>query len=185
MEDLPQMIEQGAYANGEYVAQHVEQDELPEEELLHGGVAESRIQPNGVDIGIEKIESVIGMAVFDDGEYEKPAREERDTIESSGSDCYCLTGGPYIVTYDVTVSIPEGYVGRMYPRSRLMRSGIHLTSALWDQGYTGQGEGLLKIPDEVNAVIAEDELIAQFCLIEADQVESQYDGSHQLEGMEA
>jgi dUTP pyrophosphatase len=173
------MIEDtGTYADGEFVAQHVDQDTTPKQELLVGGVAESRVQPNGVDVGIDTIDYTVGEAKFRDGEYSKPMRSRVKPVDGD----YVLEHGSYIITYDVTVDIPAGYVGRMYPRSRVMRSGLHLTSALWDQGYYGKGEGLLQIPIGIDSIIHEEETLAQFCLIEADK-EERYSGTHQGEGV--
>jgi Deoxycytidine deaminase len=98
---------------------------------------------------------------------------------------YRLPQGPYPIVYAEKIEIPEGYVGRVYPRSRLMRCGLHLTSALWDQGYEGYGEGLLRVPSAVNPVrFPERYPIAQMVFESAD-VADDYDGSHQGERLAA
>jgi dUTP pyrophosphatase len=174
------------YASGEFVAQHL--DKRP-----HGDLEAERIQPNGVDIGIHELYRTSGQADFyADGEYDKPDRMKLTTTRDPGSGrktaFYDLPRGSYIIVYDVEFTIPEGYVGRVYPRSRLMRSGLHLDSALWDQGHEGAGEGLLHVPTGINRVtLPITQTIGQFSLITADEVEDDdhYDGMHQGERLKA
>jgi dUTP pyrophosphatase len=168
-----------SYASGSKVAQHLE--------LTSGeSISDERIQPNGVDVGIDDIYRVSGTATFKNGTYTKPDRMKMaHRRATNGSLQWSLVQGPYILKYDVKFEIPDGYVGRMYPRSRVMRSGLHLTSALWDQGYHGVGEGLLQVPQSIQRVkIGSTEKLAQFTLIEADAPEASYDGTHQGKGVE-
>lgn len=54
-----------------------------------------------------------------------------------------LAPGAYVVRYREELTIPAGHVGQVFPRSSLLRNSAMLFSALWDQGYSGRGEGLL------------------------------------------
>lgn len=176
-------------ASGKFVAQHLQPLQAGHEVTAEGTVDEERIQPNGVDIGIAKLWRVNGRAVFKGDDYDKPDRTPvyRQTVPAKDvGRCYCPVPGSYIVKYDVKVEIPDGYVGHVYPRSRLMRSGINLVTALWDQGYEGVGEGLLQIPDGVKRVtIPADMPVAQMTFQPADSSVSSYDGTHQQETLSA
>jgi dUTP pyrophosphatase len=113
--------------------------------------------------------------------YEKP---DRTRMETDKDGFYNLYPGQYPIVYGEKIEIPDGFVGRVYPRSRLMRSGLHLTSALWDQGYEGVGEGLLQIPKSIEKVEIEQGMpIAQMVFIKATEA-ADYDGSHQGEHLE-
>lgn len=158
-----------AVASGEYVAQHID----------GGDVSTAQVQPNGVDLKVKSIYETSGTATFTASGYDKPRREE--VHEFNGT--YRLDPGPHQIVYASKIEIPQGYVGRVYPRSRLMRSGLHLTSALWDQGYEGVGGGLLNVPQQVTKVVLEKRVpIAQMVFIEADR-SNIYDGTHQRERM--
>lgn len=164
---------QNAIASGEFVAEH----------LNDGSVDEDQIQPNGVDLTIDEVYRTSGMAHFFEEGYEKPNRTliTPSNIPWEEGKHYKLASGQYPIVYSEKVEIPNGYVGRVYPRSRLMRSGLHLTSALWDQGYEGIGEGLLQVPRSVSSVtISINMPIAQMTFIRADEAKD-YDGSHQKE----
>lgn len=161
-----------AVANGDFVAQHLNDGDVPEEQ----------IQPNGVDLTIGEVYRTSGMAEFTESGYSKPNRTK---LEPKDSGAYRLPPGQYPIVYGEKIEIPDGYVARVYPRSRLMRSGLHLTSALWDSGYEGIGEGLLQIPRAVRSVNITDGLpIAQMSFISAEAAES-YDGTHQNERLVA
>lgn len=152
-------------ASGEFVADHL------------SGVENKHIQPNGVDLTIRSIFSIKGEAEFYVGDYNKQTRHE---VSPVGGTYWRLSEGQYPVVYDHQIQIPDGYVGRVYPRSRLMRCGIHLTSALWDQGYEGIGEGLLRVPQDITAQLEVGMPVAQMVFIEADDADD-YDGTHQKE----
>lgn len=162
---------------GEYIAEHI----TPQE----GELDDEQLQPNGVDLRIDKIYEITNTAILKDKEYDKGVREEseillKDNFSSLDKNSYMvMKNKPHIVVYDEIIKIPEGHIGYVFPRSRLMRSGGFLTTAMWDQGYEGRGEGLL-IPLN-NLVIENDMRIVQFTLFEALRGEQLYDGDHQKE----
>lgn len=94
---------------------------------------------------------------------------------------YTMIEGPYVVRYNEKISIPDDHVGFVWPRSRLIRSGNFLTSAVWDSGYEGRGEGGLHI--NCMTFIEKGMRLGQFVLARA-SVMNQYDGSHQGENID-
>jgi len=198
---------------GEFVRDHITGED-------GNRVAEEQVQPNGVELTVDKIWSIKGITGLGDESYEKAEREEAKTVgpghyvDKSSSrhhgsinlvrktdtspdvenerdtdltefdldeEHYLLTEGPYVVRYNEKIEIPDGFIGVVFPRSRVIRSGNHLTTALWDTGYEGRGEGGLHI-NTVTA-IQEDMRIGQMCLVRADSLNS-YDGSHQGENID-
>jgi dUTP pyrophosphatase len=93
---------------------------------------------------------------------------------------YVLLEGPYVVRYNEVIEIPDGHLGFVWPRSRLIRSGNYLSSAVWDSGYTGRGEGGLHI--NCMTFLQQNMRIGQIAMCEADTTQ-QYSGSHQNENM--
>jgi deoxycytidine triphosphate deaminase len=161
-----------AVTTGEFVAQHLNNGDVPDEQ----------IQPNGVDLTVGEVYRTSGVAEFTESGYDKP---DRTFVEPRPNGYYRLHPGQYPIVYGEKVEIPDGYVARVYPRSRLMRSGLHLTSALWDTGYEGIGEGLLRVPRSIEGVRIKQNLpIAQMTFISAAEAED-YDGSHQEERLTA
>ena len=99
--------------------------------------------------------------------------ERGDELET-----YYLSPGGYILQYAETVSIPEGHIGFILPRSSLMRNGAMLNTAVWDAGYTGRGEGLLQVHHDIE--LERGARVGQLVLAEADH-EGLYDGNYQGE----
>lgn len=160
--------------SGEFVSEYVRK--------VNGDkVEDKRIQPNGIDLTIEGIYIQKGHPILTDGEYEMQDRELMPyRTHPEYGNIYDLPLGAYIVEYNEVIEIPDGHVGYVLPRSRLMRCGIFLTSALWDQGYTGRGEGMLMVWPTM-AHVSDDMSIGQIVLCKADSRDDEYDGKHQGE----
>ena len=149
---------------GVFVADHVDP------------VAPAAVQPNGVDLTVD--------AVFEQSAPGRVGREgktvgERTRIEPDG-DAFRLEPGGYVARYGERISVPEGHVGFVLPRSSLMRNSCMLNTAVWDAGYEGRGEGLLQVHHEL--AIEPGARIAQLVLAEADH-EDIYDGDYQGENL--
>jgi len=150
-----------------------------------GTVDSAQVQPNGVDLRLEAV-----LEFGDRGAITKDGKQiaEREplpetTLESVAEDSedrigYHLEPGGYVLQYEEEVSIPEEHVGFVLPRSSLMRNGAMLNTAVWDAGYTGRGEGLLQVHNELE--LEQGARVAQLVLAAADH-EGTYDGTYQGE----
>lgn len=178
------------FKDGKFVARHLKPHD-------GGELREEQIQPNGVDLSIDCIYRLKNPAVLTDGPYDKPHRviadqtsvekvaEELDRVGMAvcgmfeGDTAYKLDPGMYVVLYDEEIiEIPDGHIGFVWPRSRIMRSGSHLTSAVWDTGYSGRGEGGLIVHQK--SYLDPNMRIGQMTFVRA-QSFGQYDGQHQGE----
>jgi len=170
--------------SGEFVVEHLTKNRTGEP------IDDDQIQPNGVDLTVGDLLRTSGTVHFyadaegnDDG-YDHGQRTRMRTFDPMGntkSPFYRVYSGSYIIEYGEHITIPEGHVGLVKPRSRFMRSGMDITTAVWDQGYNGVGEGLLQVPQSLDCVhLPVGYPVAQLILVEADDSEA-YDGSHQGE----
>lgn len=165
------------YRAGSFVASHVEP------------TREDQVQPNGVDLTLDAVfEQREPGRIGRDGKEvgDRQAREPEQVGDGSGdldedAGTYYLEQGSYVVRYGETISIPEGHVGYVLPRSSLMRNSAMLHTAVWDAGYTGRGEGLLEVNHDLE--LERGARIAQLVLARADH-EDTYDGSYQGENIE-
>ncbi|MES3517873.1 MAG: deoxyuridine 5'-triphosphate nucleotidohydrolase [Natronomonas sp.] len=133
-------------------------------------------QPNGVDLTVEAVFETTTSGRI--GRDDKRIGDRREIRPDDG--VFRLDPGGYVARYGEVVSVPEGHVGFVYPRSSLMRNGCMLHTAVWDAGYEGRGEGLLVVHHPIE--IESGARIAQFVLAEADH-EGTYDGSYQGENV--
>jgi deoxycytidine triphosphate deaminase len=153
------------YRSGAFVADHVDP------------VADQQVQPNGVDLTLAALLEQVEPGRI--GRGGKSVGERREVTADDG--VYRLAPGGYVLQYAETISVPEGHVGFVYPRSSLMRNSCMLDTAVWDAGYEGKGEGLLEVHHEVE--LERGARVAQFVLAEADH-DGVYDGSYQRERVE-
>ena len=100
-----------------------------------------QLQPNGIDLRVERVDRLISRAVL--GVDERiPA--ERSELATDG-EWWDLEPGAYVIRYRERVNLPNDVMAFARPRSSLLRSGVAIHTAVWDAGYSGQGEGLLSV----------------------------------------
>ena len=179
------------YRAGSFVGEHV------------AVTSPEQVQPNGVDLTLDAVfEQREPGRIGRDGkevgarqprepeqvgtrprEPEQVGTQPPEPAQAGGTEdagTYYLEEGSYVVRYGETISIPEGHVGFVYPRSSLMRNSCMLNTAVWDAGYEGRGEGLLQVHHDVELV--EGARIAQLVLAEAEH-DGEYDGTYQGENL--
>lgn len=138
-------------------------------------IEDERVGPAGVDLGIDEVKKVTGVVCLEDGEYQLPERATLDAYEG----VVMIRSDPHIIVYDVKVEVPDDHIGFVLPRSRLMRSGWHLTTAVWEPGYAGNGEGLLM--PMVEGLLDVTMSVAQMVMVPVEDSGIVYDGVHQGE----
>jgi len=180
------------FQSGQFVAEHVTN-------MDGSTVDEEEIETHGVELGVDEIYRLGGPAMISDENYAKPertpleVRETKNTLQypnDANSEIvenileephYTVQRGNYVVQYDKKVHIPDDTVAFVFPRSRLMRSGQHLETAVWESGYEGIGEGSLFVDNML--FLKADAHIGQMVMARAEVLEA-YDGSHQHENIE-
>jgi dUTP pyrophosphatase len=101
-------------------------------------------QPNGVDLSLDAVWRIAGRGSLgrSNADRELPAREPL-AFEADG--WLELATGTYGIRYAEWVELPADCGGMCFPRSSLLRMGVHVPTAVWDAGYAGRGEGLLEV----------------------------------------
>ncbi|UPM44032.1 deoxyuridine 5'-triphosphate nucleotidohydrolase [Halocatena salina] len=146
-------------------------------------VSDDQLQPNGIDLTVSDVfEQMDAGHVGRDGKEigDRRSRTPQSLTENEAPTYYLEPGG-YIVRYGETVTIPDGHVGFVYPRSTLMRNSCMLNTAVWDAGYEGKGEGLLQVHHDIE--LEQGARIAQLVLARANHEET-YDGTYQGENVD-
>ncbi|HVR88446.1 MAG TPA: deoxyuridine 5'-triphosphate nucleotidohydrolase [Candidatus Limnocylindria bacterium] len=112
--------------------------------LVEGIDPSVQLQPNGVDLRIERVQRLTspGLLGAADGVREPAAREELHPDQDGWWD---LHQGSYVIGYVEKVNLPTDLMAFARPRSSLLRSGVTIHAAVWDAGYSGKGEGLLAV----------------------------------------
>jgi len=196
------------YQSGEFVSNHVRQQDgskVPEEQVQPHGVEltidkvyslqnycvigdddywkADRKEATSVESGEYALssrgEDHTSLGITEAEEYDKIGKTESDvSVVEFDKPHYVLLAGPYVVVYNEVISVPPDNVGFVFPRSRLIRNNAFLSTAVWDSGYEGRGEGGLHI--NTMTFLEKSMRIGQFILCRAEVLE-QYNGQHQGE----
>lgn len=158
--------------SGDFVSDYIE--------MIEGNLPSEAVQPNGVDLSVDKIYRIEGTPRLTNDDYSKGKRVEVETGEDDKGEYYALSQDEsYVVVYGEKIEIPQNHIGLVLPRSRMMRCGVDVQTAVWDSGYEGRGEGGIDTSTDVN--INTDMRIAQMIYLSTESLDEHYDGSHQSE----
>lgn len=160
-------------------------DEIRRLQLVGLGSAAAEaahVQPNGVDLSLQAIWRLAGPGALGQSADEQrlPPREE---LEFDADGWLELGMGSYGIRYAEWVSLPLECGGLCFPRSSLLRMGVHVPTAVWDAGYAGRAEGLLVVTTPHGARLQRGARIVQLVLFRLTEAASSgYTGAYQHEG---
>jgi dUTP pyrophosphatase len=154
-------------------------------------VTEEQIQPNGIDLELDKIFSLITLSkALRPGERDVEEKQlglflSKDDVEGSFSnpvqpydDKHFLLHKfiPYRVETKQYVELPEGVCAKIIGRSTLNRNGVIVLSSLYDSGYKNYA-GFTIYPF-LNVVLEVGVRVAQMIFFESETAHL-YDGQYQ------
>ncbi|MFQ6031076.1 MAG: deoxyuridine 5'-triphosphate nucleotidohydrolase, partial [Dehalococcoidia bacterium] len=100
--------------------------------------------------GSPAVAAIGGMTRFVSRGALGPAPGERtiarhEALSPPAGDTLELGPGPYLVTFNEVVAIPNHLMALGRPRSSLLRSGVAIHTAVWDPGYHGRSQALMVV----------------------------------------
>lgn len=136
-------------------------------------VSEDMVQPNAIDVKINRVYQLLSAAAIPKEGKTAPADVKEIACDDS---FFYLHPGVYSFDAAHEVEMAEGEVGFLIPRSSLTRNGVDIRSGLYDSGYKGGINGLLVVHNSIN--IEKGARVAQFVICKAEAV-AQYNGQYQ------
>ena len=107
---------------------------------------DDQIQPNGVDLRLDKIYSVQGTVKVP---YKGKVKHDLNIQEVAPKENWIQlkpsAGTLYYVDFIEQVNVPGGWCATLITRSSLVRSGVDVMSGLWDSGFNGTLGACLRI----------------------------------------
>lgn len=119
-----------------------------------------QVQPNGVDITLERISRFRGPGILARSNADRVLPQIED-LPFEGDGSIYLAPGAYQVRFNETVNLPPWLMAYARPRSSLLRSGVALHTAVWDAGYSGQGIALMVVYHPAGFRLEKDARICQ------------------------
>ena len=138
------------------------------------------IQPNAVDLRVDKIFSMSHLNTFTIGEENgKEVKQHRGSLELYTDDngYWFLNPGSYEIVMENIINVGSNEAGWVITRSTLNRNGLFITSGLYDSGYNGVMAGALHVTSP--ARIKKGTRVGQFLLFKS-QALKKYDGDYGL-----
>jgi len=141
---------------------------------------EVQIQPNGIDLTLDKIFSFKGIGQIDFSN-KKRLLPEKSTLQFDKDGCLHLNPGSYAVTFKEIVNLPDHLMALGRPRSSLIRMGASLVTAVWDAGYSGRSEAMLSVFHSEGICIFENARLLQLVFFQLTGETKGYNGIYQDE----
>lgn len=138
-------------------------------------------QPNGVDLSLDALWRFGAPGALGQANADRHL-PERQALAFDAHGWLTLEPGAYGLRYAESVDLPVDCGGLCFPRSSLLRMGLHVPTAVWDAGYGGRGEGLLMVSNPYGVRLQRGARIAQLVLFRLTEAASQgYRGQYQNE----
>ncbi len=129
--------------------------------LLEAASEQEHVQPNGIDLSLDAVWRFTSAGAL--GRTER-VLSDRETMAFDADGWVALPQGTYGTRYTERVEMPPDCGGLCFPRSSLLRMGLHVPTAVWDAGYHGNGEGLLIVGNPNGVRLQRGARIAQLVL---------------------
>lgn len=142
---------------------------------------QAHIQPNGVDLSLDAVWQLVDAGALGRSSADRRL-SRRSELEFDADGWLHLPAGAYGVRYGEWVEVPADCGGLVFPRSSLLRMGLHVPTAVWDAGYAGRGEGLLQVTNPHGVRLQHGARIVQLVLFRLSApAAAGYAGSYQHE----
>ena len=144
---------------------------------------ESQLQPNGFDLSVWEVAAFgdAGQIGASDSDRVLSTTEPLAFAESGWLD---LAPGPYLVSFNEVVHLPQDLMALGRPRSSMLRSGVSLHTAVWDAGYRGRSQSLVTVHHSNGFRLQRNARLAQLVFFRLATPPGQgYQGEYQGEGL--
>ena len=140
------------------------------------GVQEGDVQPNAVDLRIDKVLAIRPNALV----LSEERKQHRGSVEIQPDNFgwWTLQEGTYEIVMSNVIKVGENEAGWVITRSTLNRNGVFITSGLYDSGYHGVMAGCLHVTAGP-LVIQRGTRVGQYLTFDAEALHS-YQGSYGL-----
>ena len=94
-----------------------------------------------------------------------------------------LAPGPYVITFNEVVHLPNNVMALARPRSSLLRCGVTVENAVWDAGYSGRSQALLVVHNPAGFRLERNARVAQLVFFYLSSTTEGYQGVYQGENL--
>jgi dUTP pyrophosphatase len=143
---------------------------------------ESQLQPNGFDISVRDVCRLVTPGTISVDNNQRVISEPAP-MAFGDSNFIDLAPGPYLITHNEVVHLPNNVMALGRPRSSLLRCGVTVNTAVWDAGYSGRSQSLLVVCNELGFRLQKDARVVQLVFFRLTGETEGYRGRYQGENM--
>ncbi|MFH1169133.1 MAG: deoxyuridine 5'-triphosphate nucleotidohydrolase [Chloroflexota bacterium] len=143
---------------------------------------EQQVQANGFDLSLREVavlESAGRIAADNSGRQVS----ELSALAFNGQGFVDLAPGPYVITYNEIVHLPNNVMALGEPRSSLLRCGVAVHMAVWDAGYSGRSQSMMVVHNPRGFRLERNARVAQLVFLRLTRPTEGYRGAYQRENM--
>jgi dUTP pyrophosphatase len=143
---------------------------------------ELQLQPNGIDVtlrDIARLQTPGTITVDNSGRR----LSSLTPLEFDRQDYVDLTSGPYLITLNEIVNLPNNVMALARPRSSLLRCGVTIETAVWDAGYSGRSQSLLVVHNSSGFRLQRNSRVLQLIFFFLTGETERYKGQYQRENI--
>lgn len=142
---------------------------------------ETQLTPNGFDLTAAEIHRYAGPGKLDfsNSEREIPGTEKLEPGKQDEEDDYgwwSLDQGVYKVVTNEIVDLPKDLVALAFPRSSLLRMGATIENGVWDGGFRGRSEFMLRVDNPEGIEVKENARVNHIVFLRMEETEEGYSG---------
>ena len=139
---------------------------------------DKQITPNGFDLTVEQIFMFVGKGEigFSNEERKLPETKELEWKNNSLD----LSKGCYKIRTNEILRMPLNLVAIAMPRSSLLRSGITISTGVWDAGFEGKSEFLIQVQNDQGFKCGKNARVVQLIFMTTKPVKAGYKGQFNL-----
>jgi len=142
--------------------------------------ATQQLQPCGVDLSLHRVLTWTSPATIDFDNSHRQAADASELHFCGKTKTIKLAKGAYLVEFNEKVKIPLDYMGQVFVRSSLWRSGALLTAGVVDAGYEGALGALLDVRNPAGIILYKDAKLGQIILHQLEEKVAGYHGIYQF-----
>ncbi len=143
----------------------------------------AQLQPNGFDVTVRDIASprTPGQIAVSN---EKRVLAQLSPLAFGPEGSLDLATGPYVITFNEVVHLPNHVMALARPRSSLLRCGVTVENAVWDAGYSGRSQALLVVHNAGGFRLEKNARVAQLVFFYLNSATTEgYKGKYQGENL--
>ncbi|MFH1381798.1 MAG: deoxyuridine 5'-triphosphate nucleotidohydrolase [Chloroflexota bacterium] len=142
----------------------------------------AQLQPNGFDLTLREICLLqsAGQLAVDNNQRQVSALAP---LVFDGLGFIDLIPGPYLITFNEIVHLPDNIMALGRPRSSLLRCGVTVGTAVWDAGYSGRSQALLVVYNTQGIRLQQNTRVMQLVFFRLTGATEGYHGTYQGENI--